>query len=134
MKQERFNTGWIVQPGIADPFATLFGSTVQEKAVTLPHDAMIEEDRDPNCLGRGQSGFYPAKTYTYTKRFQAPAEWAGGQQILEFEGVMGRSLVYVNNQFAASHENGYSQFFVDLKPFLKYGAENTVKVVAANSE
>ena len=95
---------------------------------------MIEEPRDPNVLGGGQSGFYPAKTYTYMKQFTAPEDWADGQQVLEFEGVMGRSLVYVNDQYAASHENGYSQFFVDLKPFLNYGGENTLKVVAANSE
>ena len=134
MKQERFNTGWEVCPGIIDPFGSLFGGPPPMKKVTLPHDAMIEEPRDPNVPGGGQSGFYPAKTYTYTKHFPVPEAWAGDQQILEFEGIMGRSLVYVNDQFAASHENGYSQFYVDLKPFLIYGAENTVKVVAANSE
>ena len=134
MKQERFNTGWEVCTGIIDPFGSLFGGPPPARKVTLPHDAMIEEPRDPQVLGGGQSGFYPAKTYTYTKHFQAPEAWANGQQVLEFEGVMGRTLVYVNDQFAVSHENGYSQFFVDLKPFLIYDKENTIKVVAANSE
>ena len=134
MKQVRFNTGWEVCPGITDPFGVLFGGPPATKKVTLPHDAMSEEPRDPNVLSGGQSGFYPAKTYTYMKQFTAPEDWADGQQVLEFEGVMGRSLVYVNDQYAASHENGYSQFFVDLRPFLNYGGENTLKVVAANSE
>ncbi len=134
MKLERFNSGWTVAPGIVDPFAVVFGGAPEGKPVTLPHDAMIEEDRDPACPSATQSGFYPAKTYTYTKTFFAPTTWEKERQILEFEGVMGKAAVYVNGQFAASHENGYSQFFVDLKPYLNYGAENSVKVVAANSE
>ena len=131
---ERFNTGWEVIPGTTEPFTTLYQGLPSGKAVTLPHDAMIEEARDPMCLSGAQSGFYPAKTYTYIKRFHAPKEWAEGRQILEFEGVMAKALVYVNEQLAARHANGYSQFFADLKPFLNYGEENTVKVVAVNSE
>ena len=134
MKQERFNTGWEVFDGIVDPFAVVFGSMPVGKPVTLPHDAMIAEKRDPDCKSSTQSGFYPAKTYTYTKSFFAPEAWEEGRQVLEFEGVMGRSAVYVNERFAAHHQNGYSQFFVDLTPWLKYGAENTIKVVASNAE
>lgn len=134
MKQERFNTGWEVFDGIVDPFAVVFGGAPQGRPVILPHDAMIGEQRDPSCPSATQTGFYPAKTYTYTKRFFVPETWRNGNQTLEFEAVMGTAAVYVNEQFAAHHHNGYSQFFVELKPFLKYGAENTVKVIAANSD
>ena len=108
MNRERFNTGWEVIPGTTEPFTTLYQGLPAGKAVTLPHDAMIEEARDPMCLSGAQSGFYPAKTYTYIKRFHAPKEWAEGRQILGFEGVMAKALVYVNEQLAARHANGYS--------------------------
>lgn len=67
MKRTLFNENWTVKPGVQDPFSALFGGAAQGKPVTLPHDAMIEEDRDPNCESGGQAGFYPAKSYTYTK-------------------------------------------------------------------
>lgn len=134
MKKQSFNSNWQVSSGIIDPFAVVFGSVPEQKDVTLPHDAMIEEARDPFCPSGTQSGFYPAKSYTYQKSFYVPENGADEQQILEFEGVMNRAAVYVNGEFAAHHLNGYSSFFVDLKPFLKAGKENLIRVVASNSE
>lgn len=134
MRSERFNQDWEVMDGIVDPFAVLYAGGPKAREVTLPQDAMIWEERSADCPSATQSGFYPAKTYTYRKRFLAPREWEEGCQFLEFEGVMGKTNVYVNNQFAGSHPYGYSQFYVDLCPCLKYGEENEIRVVCSNTE
>lgn len=43
-----FNTGWYVAKEGEAP-----------RSVTLPHDAMIHEQRDPNHVGGSQHGFFP---------------------------------------------------------------------------
>ena len=134
MKKTLFNTDWHVKSGIAQPFDAVFmGGVPLGEPVTLPQDAMILEPRDPQCPGQNQAGYYPAKTYTYTKEFEVTDDWAEKTSIVEFEGVMARAMVYLNNEYIASHSYGYSGFFVDLKKHLRPG-RNALKVVAVNQE
>ena len=134
MKRTLFNENWTVKPGVQDPFSALFGGAAQGKPVTLPHDAMIEEDRDPNCESGGQAGFYPAKSYTYTKVFTAPETWQGRRTLVEFEGVMQKAMVYLNGEFLMSHAYGYTGFTVDLTSYLRYGQENELKVLLRHGD
>ena len=133
MKKTFFNDNWTVERGIKDPFSEMMGGG-QTKAVTLPHDAMIEEERSPTCPSGCQTGFYPSYSYTYKKRFTAPETWRDGQTILEFEGVMQKAIVLLNGNPIARHAYGYSQFFVDLHPHLWYGRENELTVLAISGE
>lgn len=134
MKQTKFNSEWKIFDGVDGPFAAVWGMAPVGKPITLPHDAMIEEERSATCESGNQSGFYPAKAYTYVKDFEAPKSWMGKQIYVEFEGIMRKSMVYVNGKFAGRNASGYSQFFVYLNPFLVYGKKNTIKVVAVNQE
>ena len=134
MKKTSFHQGWKVKSGIAGPFDMLFGPRAEEREITLPHDAMIEEVRDPNTASGSQYGYYPAKSYTYTKCFFVPKDWEEKQTILEFEGVQRKAMVYLNGEFIGSNAYGYSGFFVDLTPHLKPGQENLLKVLAINEE
>lgn len=133
MKKQRFNSGWNVEEGIRDVFASMMYRS-DPKAVTLPHDAMISEARSADCPNANQTGYYPSKTYTYTKRFHAPMEWEKQQVLLEFEGVMSKAMVYINEEYVARHTYGYSQFYVDVKPYLNLGQENEIKVVSINND
>ena len=133
MKKSNFNLDWRVKTGISQPFDAVFaGGIPAGDPVTLPQDAMILESRNPHCPGQNQAGYYPAKTYTYTKEFDAD-ELDGKTSIVEFEGVMSKALVYLNNEFVACHKYGYSSFFVDLNKQLRPG-KNTLKVVAVNQK
>lgn len=134
MKKRVFNRNWMVRPGVQGPFEILFGGAAEGKRVTLPHDAMIEEERDPNCPSSGQSAFYPAKSYTYTKTFTAPEDWRGQRTMVRFEGVMQKAMVYLNGQFLGGHSYGYTGFTVDLTPALRCGQENELKVFAVGQE
>lgn len=133
MKKTFFNDNWTVERGVKDPFAEMMGAG-QAKPVTLPHDAMIEEERTPTCPSGCQTGFYPSHSYTYKKRFTAPEAWKDRQTILEFEGVMQKAVVLLNGDPIARHAYGYSQFFVDLRPHLRYGRENELTVLAISVE
>ena len=135
MKKNCFNTGWRVRPGISNPFDAIFqGGSAQGEPVTLPQDAMILEERDPQCAGKNQAGYYPAGTYTYTKEFDAPEDWARKTTVVEFEGVMAQAQVFLNNQFLGCHKYGYSSFYVDLGKYMRYGEKNILKVIAVNQE
>lgn len=134
MKKQLFNKGWKVKTGIQGPFEALSAGIKEGRPVILPHDAMIEEERDPACPSGTQSGFYPAKSYTYTKKFIAPEEWKGQSTMVEFQGVMQKAMVYLNGEFLGGHEYGYTGFIVDLTPCLKYGVENELKVLAIGQE
>lgn len=102
--------------------------------VNLPHDAMIAEKRDPKTKNGHQSGFYPGNFYTYLKRLDVPKEWEGLALTLEFEGVSGYAKVYLNGEYVGGSLNPYSNFYVDIGKFLKFGTVNEIKVEVNNME
>ncbi|SCP98833.1 glycoside hydrolase family 2 TIM barrel-domain containing protein [Anaerobium acetethylicum] len=133
MKKILFNELWEVESGVSDAFAALMAGAKRE-SVTLPHDAMIQEKRSANCANGNQSGYYPAKSYTYVKKFVVPGEWEKNQILVEFEGVMSKAMVYVNEEYVERHAYGYSQFYVDIKPYLNFGEKNEIKVISINND
>ena len=134
MEKTLFNTGWTVRPGVPNPFGMIFGSEPEAMPVTLPQDAMILEQRCPDTPSGNQSGYYPAKSYTYEKRFTAPVEWKEKQSTLEFEGVMAQAMVYLNGELITTNHYGYAQFYAELNSRLRYGRENVLQVIARSSE
>lgn len=134
MEKQKFHTGWKVEKGVKDPFDSMNPVKCMGKEVILPHDAMIFEKRSPESKNGNQTGYYPCESYTYTKIFSAPEEWKEQQLFIEFEGVMKKAMVYINGELAARNSNGYSQFYVDPHPYLKYDMENEIKVIAINED
>lgn len=97
--------------------------------VTLPHDAMIYEP----CSSKNTAGlgYYPGGSYRYEKRWIPDAGCE--TQLLEFEGVYGYTIVYMNGKTAVTNVYGYTGFFVDLTPYLIPNQENVIEVLADNS-
>ncbi len=102
------------------------------KPVTLPHDAQITEKRSKEASDGGH-GYFPGGVYTYEKTFTAPAEWAGKKVLIEFEGVYKNCTVSLNGKEIGGHKYGYTTFTLPLEN-LNYGGENTLTVVANNSQ
>ncbi len=129
MKRENFNSGWLFCHGSGTALERTINGAQTSIPVTLPHDAMIGEVRDPKTPTGNATGYYPAETVHYTKEF-VPEE-VSGAVYLEFEGIYHNAAVYINGCLAAQHPNGYTAFTVDAAPFLKSG-KNTVKVLVRN--
>lgn len=129
MKRESFNSGWLFCHGSGTALERTINGAQMPITVTLPHDAMICQERDPKTSTGNASGYYPAQTVHYTKEFT----WddLSGAAYLEFEGIYQNAAVYINGCLAAQHQNGYTDFTVDISPFLKQG-KNTVKVLVRN--
>lgn len=122
MKKTLFNRDWLFYKD---------GCKADAQTVQLPHDAMLYEKRSPeNTAGLG---YFPGGKYYYEKAFSWSHEYDGKTLILEFEGVYRHTTVFVNGKKAAYWAYGYTQFYVDLTPYLNPGQENTVLVEADNS-
>lgn len=133
MIRENFNRDWQVMKGGSNAAAAAFLGTDDVQLVHLPYDAMIHEERTPEVESGAQTGFYPGGEYIYQKTFFAPEEWKEKKAILEFEGIYQTAMVYVNGALAEASLYGYSGFYVELNPWLNYGEENRIKVIASNS-
>ena len=105
-----------------------------EIKVTLPHDAMRSEARTEESQGEGNIGWYIGGDYEYTKSFFVPAEDVDKKAVLEFEGVYHNAEIYINEKKSAFRPYGYTNFYVELNEFLRYGEENTIRVIARNAD
>lgn len=112
------------------------GSGLPSMEVVIPHDAMLQENRDPKCKNGANTSWFPGGIYEYSKRFLVPKEWQGKSVVLEFEGVYRNAEVYLNNVLVKEHRYGYTGFFVALEEAgeaVQFGAENEIIVRADNS-
>ncbi|MBN2047335.1 MAG: DUF4982 domain-containing protein [Anaerolineaceae bacterium] len=124
MKRINFNQHWSFQKHGADHWQT----------VDLPHDAMIHEPRDPESATGSAGAHFPGGKYVYEKTFDVPAEWQQKTVSFEFGGVYRNAKVYLNGEEAGERAYGYSRFFVCADNLLQYGKENTIRVIADNSQ
>ncbi len=129
-----FNQGWEYSESLGNSIFDPRASQQERIPVTLPHDAAIHEKRSPDAPGGTAKGYYPSKDYDYFKRFTAPEEWSEKRVWLYFEGAYMNARVFVNGSLAAQRANGYTEFSVPLNDFLKFGAENEVKVSLQTGE
>ena len=125
MKKVDFNKGWMCKC-----------LTREEAAyeVTLPHDAMRSEPRTEESTGEGNIGWYIGGDYEYTKKFSVPKEYENKKLVLEFESIYRNAEVYINEEKAAFRPYGYTNFYVEINDFLRYGEENVIRVVAHNAD
>lgn len=134
MIREKWNSGWQVSKSGDSPLmAAVQGEVQAAEKITLPHDAMIHEKRTKDTKNQHQTGFYPGGVYQYTKSFDVPGEWDSKNVYLEFEGVYMNAMVYINGDYAGGHPYGYTNFYIAMDDFLKYGETNEIKVIANNS-
>ena len=130
-----FNKNWVFKKEVSSMMAELTeGVQAVEQEVSLPHDAMIFESRNAKNPSGNAGGFFPGGDYTYAKTFSVPAEDAGKNYVLEFEGIYNRARLYVNGAFAGASHYGYTRLISDISPWLKYGEENTILVRVTNSD
>ena len=132
MKKQKFNQDWIFTIGSGSSLDALAGGNNTAKQVTLPHDASIGRERNPEEPNGSGNGFFREESYVYTKSFSMNADDKDKNVYLEFEGVYQNAFVYVNNSFAGKCPYGYSNFYVDITKYLNYNEPNALKVVVKN--
>lgn len=125
MKKISFNEEW-----------TYFKDNNSENRVhiSLPHDAMISENRSAVAKGGTNNGWFEGHHYTYEKEFFIPAEYEGEKIFFEFEGVFPEAEIIINEKSIATHDYGYTGFWIDVTQALWYGKKNSIKVLIDNTK
>ena len=101
------------------------------KKVSVPHDWNTAQLSRPEEYP--SNGFKPRGTGWYYNEFVLPEYEENSCVLLEFEGVMGESVVYVNGVLAARNESGYTGFTTDISDYVLSGETNTVVVSVDNT-
>lgn len=125
MKRLNFNENWAYKH---------LNSGEELTAITLPHDAMLYEERKQSNPGGGNICWFAGGDYLYEKEFAVPDQYRDQHVEFEFEGVYRNAEVLINGQKAGGCAYGYSDFFVNADPFLKYGENNRIQVIAKNAD
>ena len=118
-----FNNGW-----------TVSSSRYEKEKITIPHDAMIEEERNPENPSGSAGAFFLGDDYIYENEFYVPEMWKEQIVTFEFEGVYQKAEVYLNGMYAGKCSYGYRTFWIDTAGMLKYGEENHIQVKVHNSK
>ncbi len=121
MQAISWNTGWQFRREGASEW----------EDVTLPHDAMLHTDRNPEQTNYFLLAGYEGDTYHYRKTFFVPTEDEGKTLLLYFEGVYCCAAVAVNGVVLKEKCYGFNPFHVELSHCLRWGEENVVEVTAA---
>ena len=99
--------------------------------VGVPHDWNTHQLSHPD--NHPSNGFKPRGIGWYYNEFDMP-EYAGDACILlDFEGVMGECVVYVNGVLAARNESGYTGFTFDISDYVLPGQKNMIVVSVNNT-
>ncbi|MFD8812785.1 glycoside hydrolase family 2 TIM barrel-domain containing protein [Streptomyces sp. NPDC059627] len=133
MIRTSFNDNWETRRKV-NPFAELSGPVAPFTSVTLPHDAMIGEDRvapdGATTMEGGAGAYFPGGVYEYRKSFFVPEDLNGHRILIAFEGVYRDATVHINGDYAGQRPYGYSHFTVAADPYLHYGQHNEIRVEA----
>jgi len=140
-ERENFDSGWQYHLGDiemklpmgwsenreANPFEIGY-DTSNWADVDLPHDWMIEQERDPNEAGF--NSFFPDGIAWYRKDFILPKEDEGKHIELQFDGIYRTASVWVNGYLLGCQYDGYTSFYHDISDLVVPGETNCVVVKA----
>ena len=125
-QKELFNFDWKFQLGNPEGAERADDDDGAWRRLDLPHDYQFEQPWDEQeDKGRG---FKQMCEGWYRKTFTVSEALKGKRLVLDFEGVMYVSDVYVNGKKVASNEYGYTGFEADITRVVNYGGENVVAV------
>lgn len=112
---------------LASTFSVL-NPDISWKRIDLPHDAVIGRERKEEYLSGADEGFVPGVSLFYKKELFIDEGFRNKRLILEFEGVMGISEIFVNGVLVHKHYYGYTSFLVDITEVVKINEKNIILV------
>ncbi len=132
MKKIKWNKGWRVWQE-HNAFNLVFAVPEDALEIELPYDAAFHTVQNPDCVSAGSTGFIDGAVFNYYKELIMTPEDIGKTVLLELEGAMSQSYIYVNGSMAGSCSYGYTDHFADLTPYLKAGA-NRILIVCSTPD
>ena len=125
-KAINFNIGWRFLKMNAEGAENPNFDDKDWEVVNLPHGLELL----PLSASGGLNYQGPA---WYRKNFTADFNLKGKKVFLHFEGIMGKSKIWINGFLLKDHFGGYFPAHIDISNYLNFGEENVVAVLADNS-
>lgn len=102
-------------------------TTAGWRKVRLPHDWLVGQDFDTD--GLNAQGFFRRGYAWYRKEFRLLSDCRGKQILLCFDGIAGKSEIYINGSLIKRNFSSYNTFTVDITDRVYHGDRtNTVAV------
>jgi len=121
------NTGWAFYRGDAKQAQSLHYDDSKWMPVVLPHIMQIEKKHN------GGDAIYDGIGW-YRRYFKLPKTNADRKVLLNFEGIMNNSEVFVNGEQVDTHHGGYVGVSFDISDKVKFNGENNVIAVRVSAE
>lgn len=127
-KTMNFNIGWRFFKGsIVGAEREGFDDSSWE-GVNLPHGLEILGENASGCRN------YQGEAW-YRKKFKVSDSVGNGRLFIYFEGIMGKSKIWINGKEIVSHYGGYLPFAADITDVVRRGnKDNIIAVLADNSD
>ncbi len=95
------------------------------RKLDVPHDWSIEGDFDQANPAGKAGAFLPGGVGWYRKEFTLPENSSGRRVVVEFDGVMANSEVWINGKRVGGRPSGYVSFECDFTDHVKFGEGET---------
>ena len=128
-----FNANWRFYKGEAQGAEKPDFDDSHWRLLRLPHDWAIEGPFDEK-LNPETGGLPVSGTGWYRKSFLLPQGAEGHIFTIVFDGAMANSTVWLNGKELGGRPYGYSGFFFDLTPELRFGSQTNVLAVRLTPE
>jgi beta-galactosidase len=134
LRKASFDDGWKFTKGDVPDAKTLSFPDHDWASLSLPHDWSIEGPFSETEPSGGSGGYLPTGIGWYRKTFYLPRNVANRRVLVQFDGVYQCSDVWINGEHLGFRPYGFSTFFYDLRPHLRFGHEpNVIAVRVDNS-
>jgi beta-galactosidase len=132
---ENIGNGWKFKLGDAQGIKSNTFDDSKWRTLNLPHDWSIEGEFSEKNPATPDGGALPGGIGWYRKSFILTDVDKSKNILLQFDGIYRNSEVYVNGEFVGRRPYGYSSFYYDITPFLKFGNQtNIIAVKVDNSQ
>lgn len=112
------------QVGVAQPCILLNG-TWQFKYSPRSKWTTIEVPGEAAMQGYAIEHDQP---FVYRKTITVPADYAGKNVMLRFDGVYSQARLSVNGQFVREHHGGFTRWETDITPYVRAGEKNEIEL------
>ncbi|TYA71728.1 glycoside hydrolase family 2 TIM barrel-domain containing protein [Seonamhaeicola marinus] len=129
--KENFNKEWKFNLADSIIFSAAEFDDSDWRELEVPHDWSVEHKFDKTNSGR--NAWLPGGIGWYRKHFTIPETYKNKHIEIQFDGVYRHAQVYVNGEHVGNQYDGYTSFYFDISPYLKYGKTNVIAVKVDNS-
>lgn len=119
-------------PDTPNAFIGSLLSPIKWEYVRIPHDYVLFQDCDKNenC----SFGYFRYENAWYRKHFSLPENSENKRILLRFDGIAGKSVIYLNGCLMKHNFSSYNTFEIDITDYVYFEKENVIAVSVSTED